>query len=70
MCKHNRIQEIEDRISGAEVKVEETDSLTKLILKSKKSLTQNIPEIWANMERANLIIVGIKEQEVAQLKSA
>ena len=42
----NRIQEVEERISGAEDTIEEIKSLVKENNKSNKYLTQNILEIW------------------------
>ncbi|CAH7484839.1 AABR07011733.1 [Phodopus roborovskii] len=66
----NRIQEMEERISGAEDKLEEIDSSTKENHKSNKSLTQNIQEMWDTMKRPNLRIIGIEEGEEAQLKGA
>jgi hypothetical protein len=41
----NRIQEIEERISGAEVFIENKDTTIKENAKSKKILTQKIQEI-------------------------
>jgi hypothetical protein len=52
----NRIQEIEERISGVED------------LKDKNLLTQNIQEIQDTMKIPNLRIVGIEESKDAQLK--
>ena len=45
----NRIQEIEERISGAEDTIEEIKSFVKEN-KSNKNLTQNILEIWDTMK--------------------
>ncbi|ERE70014.1 olfactory receptor [Cricetulus griseus] len=53
----NRIQELEDRISDAEDKLEEINSSSKENLKSNKSITQNIQEIWDTVKRPNLRIV-------------
>ena len=47
----NRIQEIEERISGAEDTIEEIKSLVKENNKSNKYLTQNILEIWDTMKK-------------------
>jgi chromosome segregation ATPase len=47
----NRIQEIEERISGAEDTIENTDTTVKENVKSKKFLTQNIQEIQDTMRR-------------------
>ena len=41
-CKHNRIHEIEERISGAEDTIENIDTAVKENAKGKKLLTQNI----------------------------
>ena len=41
----NRIQEMEERISGAEVTIEDIDTTVKENTKCKKLLTQNIHEI-------------------------
>ncbi|MGU7584824.1 hypothetical protein [Enterococcus faecalis] len=46
----NRIQEMEERISGVEDTLEEIDSSTKENLKFNKSLAQNIQEIWDTMK--------------------
>ena len=46
----------------------EIDSSTKENLKSNKSLTQSIQEIWDTMKRQNLTIIGIKEGEEIQPK--
>jgi uncharacterized coiled-coil protein SlyX len=47
----NRIQEIEERISGAEDTIENIDPKVKENAKSKKLLTQNIQEIQNIMRR-------------------
>jgi uncharacterized coiled-coil protein SlyX len=49
----NRIQEIEDKISGTEVTIEEIDASVKENAKFKKCLTQNTQEIWDTMEEKN-----------------
>ena len=55
----NRIQEIEERISGAEDTIENIDTIVKENAKCKNLLTQNIQEIQDTMKRPNLrIIVG------------
>ena len=46
----NRIQEMEDRISDTEDKLKEKNSSSKVNLKSNKSITQNIQEIWDTMK--------------------
>ncbi|ERE73407.1 LINE-1 type transposase domain-containing protein 1 [Cricetulus griseus] len=64
----NRIQEIEERISVAEDLLEDIQSSIKENLKSNKSLTQNIQQIWDTVKRPNLRIIGIEEGEEIQLK--
>ena len=61
---------MEERISGVEDTLGEIDSSTKENLKPKKSLTQNIQEIWETVKRPNLRIIGIEEGEEIQLKGA
>ena len=50
----HRIQEIEERISGAEDTIENIDTAVKEKAKGKKLLTQNIQEIQDTMRRPNL----------------
>ena len=64
----NRIQEIEERISGAEDTIENIDTTIKENTKCKKILTQNIQEIQDTMRRPNLQIIGVDENEDFQLK--
>ncbi|KAL6056636.1 hypothetical protein STEG23_020363 [Scotinomys teguina] len=64
----NRIQEMEDRISGIEDTIEETDLLAKENTNTKKVITQNVQEIWDTMKKSNLRIIGIEEGEEYQLK--
>jgi predicted ribosome quality control (RQC) complex YloA/Tae2 family protein len=53
----NRIQEMEERISGAEDTIENSDTTIKENTKCKKLLTQNIQEIQETMRRPNLKII-------------
>ena len=62
----NRIQEMEERISGAEDSIENID--TKVNTKCKRILTQNIQEIQDTMRKPNLWIIGIEKNEDLQLK--
>jgi uncharacterized coiled-coil protein SlyX len=64
----NRIQEIEERISGAEDTIENIDTTVKENAKNKKLLIQNIQEIKDTMRRPNLRIIGTKESDDSQLK--
>jgi chromosome segregation ATPase len=63
-----RIQEIEERISGAEDTIENIDPTVRDNAKRKKLLTQNIQEIQDTMRRLNQRIIGIEESEDSQLK--
>ena len=58
---NNRIQEMEERLSGVEDMIEKIDSLVKENVKFNKCLTQNTQEIWDTMKRPNLRIIGIEE---------
>jgi uncharacterized coiled-coil DUF342 family protein len=64
----NRIQEMEERISGAEDSIENISTTIKENTKCKKILTQNIQEIEDTMKRPNLQIIGVDENEDFQLK--
>ena len=66
---NRRIQEMEERISSTEDTIEKIDSPVKENIKSNKSLTQNIQEIWDTIKRSNLRIIGIEGGEEVQLKS-
>ena len=59
----NTIEDIEERISGAEDTIENIDITVKKNEKSKKILTQDIQEIQDTMKRPNLRIIDIKESE-------
>jgi hypothetical protein len=64
----NKIQEMEERISGAEDPIENIGTTIKDNAKCKKILTQNIQEIQDTMGRPNLQIIGVDENEDSQLK--
>ena len=66
----NKIQEMEERISGTEDAIENIDTTIKENGKCKKILKQNIQEIQDTMRRPNLriIVIGIDENEDFQLK--
>jgi chromosome segregation ATPase len=64
----NRIQEMEDRISGAEDSIDNIGTTIKENAKYKKTLTRNIQEIKDTMRRPNLQIIGVDENEDFQLK--
>ena len=66
----NRIQEIEERISGTEDTIENIDTTVKENTKHKRLLTQNMQEIQDTMRRPNLRVVGIVESEDSQLKGS
>jgi chromosome segregation ATPase len=64
----NRIQEIEERISGAEDTIESIDTTVQENVKSKKLLAQNTQEIQDKVRRPNLRIADIEESKDSQLK--
>jgi uncharacterized coiled-coil protein SlyX len=64
----NRIQEMEERISGTEDSIENIGTTIKENAKSITILTQNIHEIEDKMRRPNLQIIGVDENEDFQVK--
>jgi chromosome segregation ATPase len=64
----NRIQEMEERISGAEDSIENMGKTCKENAKCKKILSQNIEKIQDTMRRPNLRIIRVDENENFQLK--
>jgi hypothetical protein len=64
----NRIQEMEERISGAEDSIENIGTTIKDNTKHKKILAQNTQEIQDTMRRPKLQIIGVNENEDFQLK--
>jgi predicted RNase H-like nuclease (RuvC/YqgF family) len=64
----NKIQEMEERISGAEDSIWNMDTKIKENGKCKKILTQNIQEIQDTKRRPNLRIIEVDENEDFQLK--
>jgi chromosome segregation ATPase len=64
----NRIQEMEERISGAEDSIENMGTTIKENAKCKKILTQNIQEIQDTMRRPNPWIIGVDKNEDFQVK--
>jgi septation ring formation regulator EzrA len=64
----NRIQKMEERISGAEDSIGNMKTTIKENAKCKKILTQNMQEIQNTMRRANLRKIGVDENEDFQLK--
>ena len=65
----NRIQEMAERSSGWEDRIEEIDTSVKENVKSKTFLTQNVQEIWETMNRSDLQIMCIEEWEETQLRN-
>jgi methyl-accepting chemotaxis protein len=63
-----RIQEMEERISGVEDRIEEIDISVNENVKAKNFLTQNIQRIWDTMQRPNLRTTGTEEGEESQLQ--
>jgi hypothetical protein len=66
----NRIQEMEERMSGVEDSIKNISTTIKENAKCKRILTQNIKEIQDTTRRPNLQIIGVDENEVFQLKGA
>jgi hypothetical protein len=64
----NRIQEMGDRISGAEDSIGNICTTIKENAKCRKTLTQNIQDIRDTMRRTNLQMIGVDENEDFQLK--
>ena len=56
----NRLQEIEERILGAEDNIVNIDKTAREDAKNKKLLTQNVLEIQDTMRRPNLRIIGMQ----------
>jgi chromosome segregation ATPase len=59
----NRIQKMEERISGAEDSIGNMATKIKENAKCKKNIIQNIQEIQDTMRRPNLWIIGVDENE-------
>lgn len=57
------MQELEERILGVEDSREEMNISVKENVKSKKLLAQKIQDIWDSMQRPNLRIVEVEEEE-------
>ena len=64
----NRMQKIEEIISGIENPIEEIYTSIKENTKYKNLLTQNNQEIKDTMKRSNLRIIGMEEGEDSQHK--
>ena len=64
----NRIQEMEERISGGEDSIQNMGTTIKENAKCKKILTQNTLEIQDTMKGPNLQIIRVDENEYFQLK--
>jgi hypothetical protein len=64
----NRIQVIEERISGADDILENTVTTAKENAKIKKLLSQNFQKIQDTMNRPILWVIDIEENEDSQIK--
>jgi chromosome segregation ATPase len=64
----NRIQEMEERISGAKDSIENISTTIKEKANCKKIITQNIQEFQDTIRRPNLLIIGVDEYGDFQLK--
>jgi hypothetical protein len=58
----NRIQEMEERISGAEDSIGKMDTTIKENAKFKKILIQNVQEIQDTMSKPKLQIISVAEK--------
>lgn len=63
----NRIQEMEQKISGVEDTIEEI-SISKKMQNLKKLLSQNIQNIWDTTKRPNRSIIRIENGEDSKIK--
>jgi hypothetical protein len=61
---------MEERLSVIENTIEEIDTSVKENVKSKMFLTQTIQEIWDNMKRPNLRIIGTEGGKESQLQGS
>ena len=64
----NKLQEIEERISGVEDMEEKIDTTVKENSKHKNRITKSIQKIQDTMKRPNLRIIRIEEKEDSKLK--
>jgi hypothetical protein len=64
----NRIQEIEERLPGAENTIKNIDTIVKGNAKFKNLLIQNIQEIQNTIRRPNQRILGIEKRKDSQIK--
>jgi hypothetical protein len=64
----NRIQDLEERISGVKDKVEEVNTTVKENSKHENLITQSIQEVQGTMKRPNLRITRIEENKDTQIK--
>jgi chromosome segregation ATPase len=64
----NRIQAMEERISGAEDSIENIGTTIKENAKCKKTLTQNIQEVQDTIRRPNQRIISRDERKISNLK--
>ena len=63
----NRIQEMEERMSGVEDSIKNISTTIKENAKCKRILSQSIQEIQDTMKRPNLRIIGLEESKNSQL---
>jgi hypothetical protein len=68
MHASSTIQEVEERISGAEDTIKNIDTTVKENSNCKNLLTQNIQKIQDTMKRPNLRIISLEVSEDSQLK--
>jgi uncharacterized coiled-coil protein SlyX len=60
----NRVEQIENWVSGKEDKVEELDQTVKDHERMLWKYEWNMKDIWDTMKRANLRLMGVKGEEI------
>jgi TolA-binding protein len=64
----SRLEQVEDRISELENKIEIKEKTEELLVKQLKSCEKNIQELSNSIKRPNLRIMGMEEGEEVQTK--
>jgi chaperonin cofactor prefoldin len=62
-CHSSRLEQVEDRISRGEDKVDTIGKNDEYIEKRMKQCERDIEELWDCIKRPNLQIMGIEEEE-------
>jgi chromosome segregation ATPase len=64
----SRLEQVEDRISGLEDKIDIKEKVEELLGKKLKSCERNMQELSSSIKRLNLKIMGLKEGAEVQTK--